>query len=67
MSARFVSWRRGKADALLHHSDQGSQGGFNRSSQHPAIGGVVNVSKTEVRAFDAMKIILARSATSLAA
>jgi putative transposase len=27
-------WRRGKADALLHHSDQGSQGGFNRSSQH---------------------------------
>jgi len=28
-------WRRGKPDALLHHSDQGSQGGFNRSSQHP--------------------------------
>jgi putative transposase len=27
-------WRRGKADALLHHSDQGSQGGFNRSTQH---------------------------------
>ncbi|MGY4298310.1 transposase InsO family protein [Bradyrhizobium sp. i1.4.4] len=27
-------WRRGKPDALLHHSDQGSQGGFNRSSQH---------------------------------
>ncbi len=26
-------WRRGKPDALLHHSDQGSQGGFNRSSQ----------------------------------
>ena len=25
--------RRGKADALLHHSDQGSQGGLNRSSQ----------------------------------
>jgi hypothetical protein len=22
-------WRRGKPDALLHHSDQGSQGGFN--------------------------------------
>ncbi|GAB7551706.1 hypothetical protein NRB_12040 [Novosphingobium sp. 11B] len=28
-------WRRGKPDALLHHSDQGSQGGFNRWSQHP--------------------------------
>ena len=27
-------WRRGKPDALLHHSDQGSQGRFNRSSQH---------------------------------
>lgn len=28
-------WRRGKPNALLHHSDQGSQGGFKRSSQHP--------------------------------
>jgi len=27
-------WRRGTPDALLHHSDQGSQGGFKRSSQH---------------------------------
>lgn len=27
-------WRRGKPDALLHHSDRGSQGGFQRSSQH---------------------------------
>ena len=27
-------WRRGKPDALLHHSDQGSQDGLNRSSQH---------------------------------
>jgi transposase InsO family protein len=26
-------WRRGKPRELLHHSDQGSQGGFNRSSQ----------------------------------
>jgi transposase InsO family protein len=26
-------WRRGRPDALLHHSDQGSQGGFKRSSQ----------------------------------
>jgi transposase InsO family protein len=32
-------WRRGKPDTLLHHSDQGSQGGFNRSSQHPDRGG----------------------------
>jgi putative transposase len=41
MTARLVAdalmmaiWRRGKPDALLHHSDRGSQGGFNRSSQH---------------------------------
>lgn len=27
-------WRRGRPKELLHHSDQGSQGGFNRSSQH---------------------------------
>jgi putative transposase len=27
-------WRRGKPTELLHHSDQGSQGGFNWSSQH---------------------------------
>jgi Transposase and inactivated derivatives len=25
---------------LIHHSDHGSQGGFNRSSQHPDLGGV---------------------------
>jgi len=45
----------------------GAQGGFHRSSQHPAIGGVVDVRKTEVGAFDATQIILARSAASLAA
>jgi putative transposase len=37
--AMITIWRRGKPDALLHHSDQGSQGGFNRSSQHPNQGG----------------------------
>jgi transposase InsO family protein len=26
-------WRRGKPNALLHHSDRGSQGRFKRSSQ----------------------------------
>jgi putative transposase len=29
-------WRRGKPDALMHHSDRGGQGGFKRSSQHNA-------------------------------
>ena len=32
-------WRRGKPDALLHHSDRGSQGEFKRSSQHLDGGG----------------------------
>ena len=27
-------WTRGKPTSLMHHSDQGSQGVFNRSSQH---------------------------------
>lgn len=51
----------------LHHSDRGSQGGFNRSSQHPDIGGVDDDRKTEVGALNATQIILARSAASLAA
>ncbi|MGY3440019.1 transposase InsO family protein [Bradyrhizobium sp. USDA 4473] len=29
-------WRRGKPDALLHHSDQGSQGGQGLRRQQPA-------------------------------
>ncbi|MFJ2811584.1 IS3 family transposase [Kitasatospora sp. NPDC087271] len=35
-------WRRGinKGSGLIHHSDRGSQGGFNRSSQHLDRGGV---------------------------
>ena len=57
---------RNPQPGLVHHTDRGSQGGFNRSSQHPAIGGDVDVRKAEVGALDAAQIILARSATSLA-
>jgi putative transposase len=32
--------RRQPAPGLIHHSDRGSQGGFNRSKQHPEYGGV---------------------------
>jgi putative transposase len=28
-------WRRRPAAGLIHHTDRGSQGGFNRSKQHP--------------------------------
>jgi putative transposase len=32
-------WRRGKPDALLHHSDRGRQLAFKWSSQHSEVGG----------------------------
>ena len=34
---------------LIHHSDRGSQGGFNRPSQHPASGGDHDDRQMEVR------------------
>ena len=34
--------RHGADVKLIHHSDRGSQGGFNRSSQHLDLGGVVD-------------------------
>ena len=51
----------------VFHSDRGSQGGFNRSSQHPDFGGADDDRQTEVGAIDAAQIVLARSAASLAA
>jgi putative transposase len=31
-------WRRHeRLEGLVHHSDRGSQGGFNRSKQHPQV------------------------------
>ncbi|REF73490.1 integrase-like protein [Paracoccus versutus] len=56
-----------KGAGLVHHSDRGSQGGFNRSSQHPDFGGADDDRQTEVGAIDAAQIVLARSAASLAA
>jgi hypothetical protein len=44
-----VHARRKVDDArLIHHSDRGSQGGFNRSSQHPDIGWVLNGTTTRL-------------------
>ena len=60
-------WRRGRPDELLHHSDQGSQGGFNRSSQHFVDGGLDDKNRqTKVRTFDPGQIELSRKAASLA-
>ena len=41
-------WRRGRPDSLLHHSDQDSQGGFKRSSQHSEVGGWDEHSKAAI-------------------
>ena len=58
--------RRGMVPGLIHHSDHGSQGGFNRSSQHPVSGGVYDNRQTKTRTFDTGQIMLARTATGLA-
>jgi putative transposase len=52
---------------LVHHSDRGVQGRFNRSSQHPKHGGVYCDGKTEIGAINAAEIILARATTGVAA
>ncbi|MBL6860603.1 MAG: iron-containing alcohol dehydrogenase [Rhodobacteraceae bacterium] len=42
--------RRGPVLGLIHHSDRGVQGGFNRSSQHPFDGGVGDALSTWLEA-----------------
>ena len=48
-------WQRKTLDnrSLVHHSDRGSQGGFNRSSQHSILGGVDDNRQTKIRTVDA--------------
>jgi putative transposase len=59
--------RPGKGMGLVHHSDRGSLGGFNRSSQHLVAGGEDDDGKTEVGALDAAQIVFARTTAGLAA
>jgi putative transposase len=54
-------WRRGKPDALLHHSDRGSQSGLKWSSQHPDEGGCDEDSKAAFGSVWAGAIVVARS------
>lgn len=56
-----------KGMGLVHHSDRGSQGGFNRSSQPLVFGGANDDRKTEVRALDTAQVVLARTAACPAA
>jgi putative transposase len=60
-------WRRGKPDALLHHSDRGSQGRFKRSSQHLCGRSCDGQSETAVRSSRTRCIAVARTAVSFTA
>ena len=42
----MATWRAGDLSGLIHHSDKGSQGGFNWSSQHLVIMEVFDGSST---------------------
>jgi len=59
--------RPSAADGLIHHSDRGVQGGFNRSSQHLGLGGCDEGSQTRIGWMHAAQNAFARSATNLAA
>ena len=56
-------WRHG---GLTHHSDRGSQGEFNRSSQHVLTGGVDEAEEVEVGSIVATQAALARQAAGAA-
>jgi len=58
---------RSPPEGCIHHTDRGSQGGFNRSSQHPILGDVDDKNRqTKIRTFDTGQIKLSRKAASLA-
>ena len=56
-------WRHG---GLTHHSDRGSQGEFNQSSQHVPSGGVDEGEEVEVGSIVAVQTALARKAAGAA-
>ena len=55
-------WRRGRPKELLHHSDQGSQGGFNRSLQHFRDGGCNGYPSTTFGSMRTSQAAIARAA-----
>ena len=52
---------------LVHHSDRGSQGGFNRSSQHQAVGGFDDCSPSRVRSMHPKKAVFTWTPIGVAA
>jgi putative transposase len=66
--ARLMAIRRhGKPEVLPHHSDQGSQGRFNRSSQHQEIGGWDDGWSTSIGSKHTAEVAFAGKAACLAA
>jgi putative transposase len=59
--------RRKPPPGLIHHSDRGSQGGFNRSSQHQEIGGCNDGSPTRFGSVHSEEARFARTSACLAA
>ena len=53
--------RRDPAPGLVHHSDRGVQGEFNRSSQHSGIGGCYDGTQTAVGSVWTEQVAFARS------
>lgn len=60
-------WRPQHRGGLVHHSDRGSQGGFNRSSQHPEIGGCDDGWSASIGTMHTAEVTFARKAACLAA
>jgi hypothetical protein len=58
--------RRERDGALVHHSDRGTQGEFNLSSQHVLIGGVDELQEVEVGSIAAREAPLAGETASVA-
>ena len=49
-----------RQEALIHHSDRGSQGGFNQSLQHVRTGGVYEAEEVEIGSIAATQVAIAR-------
>ena len=52
LSALNMALHSRRPESVIHHSDQGSQGGFNRSSQHLQPGGVYGAARRMDEAID---------------
>jgi putative transposase len=52
LTALNMALEQRKPKGVIHHSDQGSQGGFNRSSQHHQSGGVYGATRRMDEAVD---------------